>query len=67
MAPTVDLLIKTDPENVTKFIQDCIDKKLGGVKSGVHLEKELHHATTAISGIKDRAKMAARAAKQIGR
>jgi hypothetical protein len=64
---TVDLLIKADPANTPKFIQSCIDKKLGGSDFAVHLTKELHHATTAISAIKDRAKIDARAKKSMGR
>ncbi len=67
LTPTVDLLIKNDPENVTKFIQDCIDKKLGGPGFAEYLARELDHTNKAISAVKDREKMAARAAKQRGR
>lgn len=64
LRPTVDLLIKADPANTSKFIQGCMDKGLGGPDFNKHLTEELGYAKTKISAMQDRAKMNARAAKQ---
>ncbi len=67
LGPTVDLLVKADPANTPKFIQSCIDKKLGGEDFNKHLTEELHHAKAKISAMQDRAKMDARAKKSMER